>query len=552
MHQLSGLDAGFLHLETAEMPMHVGALHLLTLPPGFRGRFATALRRHLRQRLPDAPVLRRRVWTMPLNLANPAWVDAEPDLQAHVVEIRLPRGAGMAELEAEVGRLHGQRLDRARPLWKMHVFEGLAPGRDGLRRVGLYTQLHHAAVDGQAAVALATVLLDTRADPPARGGRRPKLGQTTQLGMVEMLRGALAAQAGQVAQIVKELPSTVGTLKDAALLAASRSALFGGGARGGRGRHAVPSNLTLAPRTPFNTTVGTERAFATASLPLGELRALAEAFGCTINDLVLALCSSALRRWLLRRRALPRQSLVAAVPISLRAAGDTRADNQASLGLVSLGTQLADPAKRLAHVCAASAGMKQSMGSLRPVLPTDYPSLGIPWLIEAAASLYGRLRAADRLPQVANLVISNVPGPEQALYLAGARMLSIHPASIVVHGLALNITAQSFDRSLGFGLTADAHAVPDLHELARGLQLAHDELLVLAAEQVPDEPAPTLAGLARRGLGQAVDAASGIAGRAARGAVDAAVRGAVSQVTGRRSRGAGGLISPRKRTGAPR
>ena len=153
MKQLSGLDASFLFMETAEMPMHVGALHVFELPAGYRGKFVIALRKHIASRLPVAPPLRRKLWWMPLNLANPAWVDAEPDLKRHIVEIKLPKGSGMAELEAQIGALHPVLLDRRRPLWKMHVFEGLAPAADGHKRVALYTQLHHAAVDGQAAVA---------------------------------------------------------------------------------------------------------------------------------------------------------------------------------------------------------------------------------------------------------------------------------------------------------------------------------------------------------------------------------------------------------------
>ena len=171
MQQLSGLDATFLYLETAEMPMHVGALHVFELPPGFPGRFVTALRKHIASRLPVAPVLQRRLWWMPLNMANPAWVDAEPDLRQHIVEIKLPKGAGLHELEAEVSRLHPVLLDRDRPLWKMHVFEGLAAGRrTATAGSALYTQLHHAAVDGQAAVALANAILDVTPQPRAVDG----------------------------------------------------------------------------------------------------------------------------------------------------------------------------------------------------------------------------------------------------------------------------------------------------------------------------------------------------------------------------------------------
>ena len=254
----------------------------------------------------------------------------------------------------------------------------------------------------------------------------------------------------------------------------------------------APSNLTLAPRTPLNVSVSAGRAFACVSLPLQALKALGKTHNATINDMVLMLCSSALRRHYGKKRRLPRKSMVAAVPISLRAKGDTASDNQASMSLISLGTNIADPRRRLAHVKAATAAMKSTMGSLKSVLPTDFPSLGLPWLMEAATALYGRARVADRIPQVANVVISNVPGPPVPLYMAGARMLSNYPTSIVVHGLALNITVQSYDQSLDFGLIADAAAMPDVHELAAAIRLAFDELklLPLAGAIDDDEPAP--------------------------------------------------------------
>lgn len=531
MHQLSGLDATFLFLETQEMPMHVGALHLLELPAKSRGKFVVALRKHIASRLAAAPVLRRRLWWMPLNMANPAWVDADPDLREHIVEIKLPAGAGWPAVEAAVASLHMILLDRERPLWKMHVFEGLAAAPDGRRRVALYTQLHHAAVDGQAAVALANVLMDLAPGVKRASARRGKEERIFSLDMTQMLRGALGAQAQKVAQIVRELPSAVGTLKDAALSAASRTKLLGGGAS--------VSNLTLAPRTPLNMSVTDERAFATVSLPMADVRALAHAHGATINDLVMWLCSSALRRHYAKRRLLPKKSLVAAVPITLREKGDAQADNQASMSLVSLGTHLADPLKRLEHVKQAARAMKTTMGSVKSVLPTDFPSLGVPWLMEAATFVYGKVKVADRIPQVANLLISNVPGPPMSLYLAGARMLSNYPTSIVVHGLALNITVQSYDQSLDFGLMADAKAMPDVKDLANAIEIALDDLRLLPTTEESAQEEASLVALARRGLSGAVDAAGAVASRAAQGVVQSAVRQAVEQVTGRGTKSAG-------------
>ncbi len=390
MKQLSGLDASFLYLETPQMPMHVGALHVFELPAGYKGKFVTALRKHMESRLPVAPELRRKLWWMPLNMANPAWVDAVPDMKQHIVEIKLPKvngaGAGMAELETAVSQLHPVLLDRSRPLWKFHVFEGLAPSPGGLRRVGLYSQLHHAAVDGQAAVALANAILDVTPTPRTIEARPSGRQRVFKLDMTEMLRGVIGLQAHKVAEIVRKLPSTVGTLKDAARSAVSTSSLV-------TGKKGV-SNLTLAPRTALNGTVTEGRAFAAVSLPLSELKALGRAHEATVNDMVLMVCSSALRRYFAKRHTLPRKSLIAAVPISLREKGDTRSDNQASMSLISLGTQLSDPKKRLAHIKSATAAMKGTMGNLKSILPTDFPSLGLPWLMEAATALYGKARVA--------------------------------------------------------------------------------------------------------------------------------------------------------------
>jgi diacylglycerol O-acyltransferase / wax synthase len=527
MKQLSGLDATFLYLETAEMPMHVGAMHLFELPAGYKGKFVTALRKHIASRLPVAPVLRRKLWWMPLNLANPAWVDAEPDLKVHIVEIKLPRGSGLPELEAEVGRLHPVLLDRRKPLWKMHVFDGLAPGANGLKRVALYTQLHHAAVDGQAAVALANAILDVTPEPRAIEVQPSKRVKTFRLEMTEMLRGVLGNQAQKVAEIVRNLPATVGTLKNAASSAVSTSSLLTG--------KASPGNLTLAPRTALNMSITGGRAFASVTLPLPELKELGRAHEATINDMVLMVCSTALRRYFSSRRALPRKSLIAAVPITLREKGDTRSDNQASMSFISLGTNIADAKKRLAHVKAATAAMKSTMGQLKSILPTDFPSLGVPWLIEAATALYGKAKVADRLPQVANVVISNVPGPPLPLYMAGAKMLTNYPTSIVVHGMALNITVQSYDKSLDFGLMADAAAMPDVRELANAITVAFDDLRALPRPGEPDPDAPAPEGLVskttRRVAGSLAGAVTGAMGRAAKGIVGSAMDAAVAKVT---------------------
>ncbi|MGM9490431.1 wax ester/triacylglycerol synthase family O-acyltransferase [Ideonella sp. YS5] len=475
MQQLSGLDATFLHLESAEMPMHVGALHVLELPPGHRGRFATQLKALMAQRLPLMPALRRRLWWMPLNLANPAWVDATPDLDHHIVEHKLPKtasdGDGMAALHEAVAELHPQLLDRSRPLWRFHVLEGLGKSAAGRKRVALYTQVHHAAVDGQAAVALANILFDLTPEPRPIELKPSTRRKVFRHDMAEMLRGALAGEALQVGQLIRELPGTVTSLAKAAGAVVSNTTLLGGK------RSGKVSNLALAPRTLLNVSVGPGRAFASLSLPLTDMKALAKAHECSLNDMVLMLCASALRRYFAAHGlAIPRKPMIAAVPISLRAAGDTSSDNQASLSFISLGTHLADPLRRLAHIRASSAAMKSTMRSLKSVLPTDFPSIGVPWLMEAARSVYGRAKVAEKIPPVATMTISNVPGPQVPLFLAGARMLTNYPTSIVVHGLALNVTVQSYDQHMDFGMMADAAAMPDVSRFALAVGQAYEEM----------------------------------------------------------------------------
>ena len=553
MKRLSGLDATFLHLETPEMPMHVGALHIFELPPGTRGRFVNALRKHMAERLPQAPALRRRLWQMPLNVTNPVWLDAEPDLKQHIVEVKLPRkGNDMLQLEALVGQLHPVLLDRSRPLWKFHVIEGLSAGAGGSKRVALYTQLHHAAVDGQAAVALANAILDLTPSPPPPEARSSGRVKRFELGLVEMISGAIGSEVQQITQLIRALPGAVGSLSSAATQVASRSELVTGKKRSG--------SLSLAPRTRLNASVTAGRAFAAVTLPLHELKALGRLHDATLNDMVLMLCSTALRRHFGKHGPLPRKSLVAAVPVSLREKGDTRSDNQASMTLVSLGTNVADPMRRLAHIKAATKSMKSTLAGVKSILPTDFPSIGVPWLMEAATSLYRRAKVADKLPPVANVVISNVPGPPVPLYMAGAKMLTNYPCSIVVHGVALNITVQSYDQSLDFGLMADAAAMPEVHALGEALQVAFEDVRALLAEEDPEDAPATASQVAqgaarnagkalKRAAGAAIEGASDLLGkpmqRAARRAITGAVGEAVSGVSGAMARVAKAAVRKR-------
>jgi len=252
MKPLSGLDALFLHLETPETPMHVGALHLLAAPPGDARAYVAAVRRHLAARLHLSPVFSRRLAPMPFALANPVWVRTDTvDLRTHVRHVRLPAPGTFAQLEATVARLHARPLERDRPLWRLHVIEGLASGE-----LALYTKIHHATLDGAASVAFANALLDSTPRPrevPASGhsarGEHP--------GLAAMLATVARISVVQVVRAVRRLPDLSGVLT--ALVARSDAASGPGPRRG---------SFRFAPRTPLNASIGRARAVATLSIPL--------------------------------------------------------------------------------------------------------------------------------------------------------------------------------------------------------------------------------------------------------------------------------------------
>jgi WS/DGAT/MGAT family acyltransferase len=451
---LSGLDALFLYLETPATPMHVGALHRLQLPKNYRGDFVADVQRHVARRIPLSPVFTRQLATMPLGFANPVWVRTDRiDLDRHIHRIRLPRPGTQRQLEAVVARLHGQCMPRDRPLWAFHVIEGLANGE-----LGFYTKVHHATLDGASGVAFAQALLDVTPRPrkveriAARPAEHPSL--------FDLIGTGFRTSGSQGLRILRQLPA----------LGSAIAKLASGGAAGfGR-------NLAFGPRTALNGQIDGARRFATVSLPLARVKDVAAVHGATLNEVVLSVIGGALRRYLAVHGGLPKKSLIAAVPVSLREAGNLEATTLATLTLTALATDVADPVARLAEVRAASTAAKAVTKQLKGVFPTDFPSLGLPWLLSAAAALYGRLGLANRIPPIANLVVSNVPGPSMPLYLAGAKLASYWPVSIVEHGVGLNITLQSYAGSLDFGLVTARSALSDPHRLAHGLLEAFEEL----------------------------------------------------------------------------
>ncbi len=484
MRTLSGLDAGFLYIETPETPMHVGSLTIFELPADLLtsknplSAFSKRAVEHFESRLALAPLLHQRLALMPFDLGHPVWVDAtDVDFDYHVQSHHLKSfraNLKFAALEDFVAQLHTIALERDRPLWQFHVISGFADGQ-----IALYSKVHHAALDGAAGVALANAILDLSAEGRVVSDAVSGASKTVRRAppsRVKLIGSLFTNTLAQYAKIARALPSAVRKVASIASEARPdgfRSAIAGALSAG---------KALLAPKTAFNTQISAKRSFKTLSLSLKELKAIAAALDASLNDVVLTLCSGALRSYLQSKKLLPKKSLVAAVPISLRDSGDLRQNNQVTMLPASLGTDGKTVEQRLARIRVAMDSLKQTTSEFKSVIPTDFPSFGAPWVVGGLAQLYGRTKIADRIALPVNLVISNVAGPRVPLYLAGAKMLEYFPVSIIVHGLALNITVHSYLDRLDFGLIACPDAVPDLRELAHYLNEEQDALKRLAAK----------------------------------------------------------------------
>ena len=416
MNHLSGMDSMFLHVESPEMPMHVGSLNLIELPKGYKGDYYEDAKAHVAARMHLADIFNRKLALMPFDLSNPVWVDDEDvDLDYHMRHVSLPKPGTFQQLEQLTARLHSSLLDRSRPLWEFFIIDGLQSGQ-----VALYTKVHHAGIDGQAGVAVGRALFDLQ--PEGREVKPPRAKPRSnryQLGIAELAGAAVRNTFHQYVKLAKSVP---------AMARAARELAIPDKDADGKRNWRLPKNFKLfAPKTLFNVAITNQRSFAARSVPLAEVKQIAKRLGVSLNDVVMATTAGALRRYLLDYESLPARSMNAAVPVSLRAEGDTSANNQASIVTVTLSTDLADPLARLRAINASSSASKAMMGTLKAAIPTDIPSFGAPWLMSGMASLMGRSRLANIMPPATNMVISNVAGAAVPLYFAGAKMLSFFP-----------------------------------------------------------------------------------------------------------------------------
>ena len=484
MDHLSGLDAGFLHLETPETPLHVGGLAMFELPPEYKGDFVADVCKHIQNRLHLSPIFQRKLVNMPFDLANPVWVmDQHLDIEHHIRHVIVPPPASRAQVDRLVSRIHSSLLDRSRPLWEMYVLDGLPTPPDapkGTRYVGLYSKYHHAGLDGMGGQVLMAAIMDTtpqpREVPPPKIQRSDSGGH---FGIAELAGSGVKHNFLQTVKLLKTVPGLVMTARRT-----MRPAKVAGETNA-----AAEKTRWFAPRTPLNVAITNQRSFARFSIPISEVKEITAINKVSLNDVVMAISSEGLMRYLADMDCRPTSSLLAAVPVSLRPEGNTEMTNQVSMARMSLASTIEDPIERLHAIREASGSVKAVMKEMKTQLPTDFPSIGAPWMISALANILGRSRLANSMPAFANVAISNVPGPNITLYFAGAKQISTFPVSIPYHGMALNITLQGYNGWLDFGLIGCRRAMPDIENLASYMQAAHVELLRRSRELVPAEPA---------------------------------------------------------------
>jgi diacylglycerol O-acyltransferase / wax synthase len=475
MQQLTGLDAAFLALETANSTGHVGGVSVLDPKDAPAPLTLARLTQVLGERLPLIPVLRRKLLSVPFGLDQPYWVD-DPnfDIEYHIREIALPRPGSDAQLTEQVSRLHARPLDRSRPLWEIYLITGLAK-----RRVAVYTKIHHSAIDGASGAELLTILLDLTpegrevpAEAPFAPARPP-----SPLALTAMAAAKLAWRPVETVRFTNELVRVLPTL------APALSTLVGGmlGLNRGDGE-IIPTTPGRAPMTPFNRQITPHRRLALRSVDLDSVKAVKNAFGVSVNDVVMAMCAGALRRWLGDHDALPDAPLIAMIPVSVRdPAGKAAMGNKVSAMLATLPTNLADAADRVQVVHAATKTAKAQQAVIPQGLVDQVSDFSPPALTARAARVVFATGLLHRLPPF-NLCISNVPGPNVPVYLCGAKLLAHYPVSVITDGQGLNITLVGYLGQLHFGLVSCRELIPDIDVLADYLVEELDVLLKAASQ----------------------------------------------------------------------
>jgi diacylglycerol O-acyltransferase / wax synthase len=472
MRRLTGLDATFLYMETPNNHMHVASTAIFdpsTVPGGYSFE---GVRELVENRLPLLPPFRWRLVEVPFGLHHPLWIeDPDFDLDYHLRRAALPSPGTEKELAEFAAEVMSRQLDRRHPLWEMYVVEGLENGL-----IATVTKTHHAAIDGVSGSELTVNLLDLQPeptvipppDPPWTPDRVP-----SDVELVSYAVGSLVRQPLAAAKAVRRTAEMAVNLR----------------ARNRQPNVTPPPAPFSAPRTSLNTAITPHRRFAFAQVGLDEVKEVKNALGGTVNDVVLAMCSGALRKYFDAKGEDLESSLVGMVPVSVRTEDEKNAmGNRVSSMLVSLASDVDDPIERLHAITEATKSAKEQEKAIGADTLSNWAEFAAPSVANLAARLYSRYKLADRHRPLFNVTISNVPGPNFPLYSAGARMVAMYPMGPIFDGGGLNITVMSYMGTMFFGLVACRETVADVWGLAGNISLALDELRK-AGEQLNAKPA---------------------------------------------------------------
>ncbi len=472
MQQLSGQDASFVYLETPNTPMHIGSVAIYdpSTAPGGKVRFKDILR-HIEARLHLARPFRQKLVRVPGNLDHPYWIEDENfDIEFHVRHIALPEPGDWRQLCIQVARLHSRPMDMSKPLWEFTVVEGL-DNIEGLPAgcFALVSKVHHAAIDGMSGVDMTSAIHALEAEAPAPPPPATPWKAEKAPGLGELL---VRTQINNIAQPFAWMKTVADSVPGLARLG-----------QGWSKRELSFENVKPAPRTRFNAKVGPHRAFEGALFDLADVRAVRAAVaGATVNDVMLAVVGGALRNYLEAKGDLPRETMSAMAPISVRAEGEKGSmGNLVSAMVVGLGTHIADPLERLAYVHGEAENSKAMTNAVGARTLAEYSKLLPSALAGLGARLYTQLGLANRMSQAFNCVVTNVPGPRVPIYMAGARMVVQYGTGPIFDGMGLIHPVYSYGDRIAVSFVADREVMPDPAFYAQCLAEAFAELKVAAA-----------------------------------------------------------------------
>ena len=481
MKQLTALDAQFLAMESGGTYGHVGALALFDPSTAPDGRLtADDVAQVVAGRIDQLPPFHQRLVRVPLGLDHPYWIeDPNFDLGFHVRDTAVPPPGNDKQLAETVARIFARPLDRRRPLWELYVIHGIEGGR-----VAMLSKVHHAAVDGVSGAEILGVLFDLEPDAPlVQGDEHKRFRPERRPSEIEMLGRGLLGLPRWPVRAMRSLPTAM-----TALPAFPGQALMPGVPQlqkvlaevqrnlgGSKDRQLVEVRTSRAPKTRFNGKISPHRRFSFGSLPLEDVKAIKDALNIKVNDVVVALCASAVRDWLLERDELPDEPLVALVPVSVRTEEERGTFGNKVTGMIlPIPTNVADPTERLMQAHRILKRAKSQNSALPASLMTDVSNFLPPAIFSRASRL--ALEVTGRIRPALNLVVSNVPGPPVPLYCAGAKLVSHHPVSVITDGVGLNITIMSYLDHIDVGIVVDHDMVDDAWPFMDAVSSALEDL----------------------------------------------------------------------------